>query len=91
MADSKFAKNPEEKQRFPDLTDADLKLLIDGSKSENTKKGTKTALKGFNDYLRSKNIAQDETEISNELLPEILATFYASMRKMLRPATRIHP
>ena len=82
MSLSKFENEiPAKKKHFGDSSETEMQQILEDRNAKATVRATKSKVRGFNSYLQEKNIAQDESEISDELLPEILQQFYANMRK----------
>ena len=67
--------------RFPELSENDLTCLLDQKNSENTKKATKVAINVFRQYLKDRELDEDQLVSSKEKLATALRKFYAEARK----------
>ena len=64
---------------FVEADDHDIEELLEGSKTKNTNRSTKSSLTRFREYLKHANLPQLE-DIQIEHLPKILTNFYMSVR-----------
>ncbi len=68
-------------ERFPNLSESDLKFLIDQKSSENTKKATKVSHSVLREYLKERGIEEEPLVSTKKELAVVLRKFYAEVRK----------
>lgn len=66
--------------RFKSLSVEEKANLLDNIESDNTKRGTATAVKLFRSYLNEKNLDLDFENYSKTQLDDVLETFYMESR-----------
>ena len=68
------------KRRFADLTNEEVKKIVEDKDSLNTKKSTKQAVGLFRKYLFEKEIEVEFKYFDKEILDQTLCKFYAEAR-----------
>ena len=69
----------DKKYTFVDANEEDIQNLIEGSKTKNTNRSTKSSMTRFCEYLKHADLPQVE-DIPIDELPKILTNFYISVR-----------